>query len=133
MKSIIIVFIAVFFTGCTTGKGSSSKTPPADSPRPPPGYEKVKGTDAQLRTKKLGPSLAVVKARELNQRGWCLISFTVDSEGNTKDITIDDSSPKGVFDEACIASKEAVVYFPPTRNGESVDSVRSYELSVIRP
>jgi len=63
---------------------------------------------------------AAMRAR---QEGWVLVSFTVNVDGDTTDISVVDSQPRRVFDRAAIDAVERYHFEPATKNGVPVPTV----------
>ncbi|HEX4619688.1 MAG TPA: energy transducer TonB, partial [Steroidobacteraceae bacterium] len=53
--------------------------------------------------------------------GSVLLSFTVDTKGNTRDVQVVQSTPAGVFDRAAISAVKRWRYNPVIVNGNAVD------------
>ncbi len=64
------------------------------------------------------------RALERNLEGWVSISFTIDTDGVPKDITIIDSEPSNIFDNAAITSVETW-RFSPAMNEATKQPVES--------
>lgn len=60
--------------------------------------------------------------------GWVTLEFTIDEEGNTRDVNIVDRSYEKLFDEAAIAAVEASTYEPATIDGEPVSTIASIRI-----
>ena len=53
--------------------------------------------------------------------GSVLLSFTVDTKGNTSDVQVLQSTPAGVFDRAAVSAVRRWKYAPPMVNGAAVE------------
>ena len=60
--------------------------------------------------------------------GWVQVQFIVDTEGNPKNVIVEASSPKDVFDSAALKSVKKW-YFSPSRNQETGQPVDSKPIS----
>ena len=63
-------------------------------------------------------------AQKSNIEGWVTLRFTVNLEGVPQDVSVADSKPKGVFDQAALKSIKKW-FFSPARNQETGEAVIS--------
>ena len=54
-------------------------------------------------------------------QGYCTVMYTVTKTGATKDVTVVDCSPKGVFERASIKAATKFKYKPRIEDGESIE------------
>ncbi len=62
-----------------------------------------------------------VRGRNRDVLGWVEVSFTVDRDGETRDIRVIDSSPTGVHEEAALAAVRKWRFQPARENGVAVE------------
>ena len=68
---------------------------------------------------------AAMRAR---QEGWVLVSFTVDTDGQTTDVKVVESQPRRVFDRAAMEAVERYRFTPAMRGGVAVSSVKQQRI-----
>ncbi|HEY8586412.1 MAG TPA: energy transducer TonB [Rhodanobacter sp.] len=68
---------------------------------------------------------AALRAR---QEGWVIVSFTVDTEGNTTNVSVVDSQPRRVFDRAAMDAVERYRFTPSMRNGTAVATTQQQRI-----
>lgn len=68
---------------------------------------------------------AALRAR---QAGWVIVSFTVDTDGGTSNISVVDAKPKRVFDRAAMDAVQRYRFKPATLNGTPVTSVKQQRI-----
>jgi TonB family protein len=62
-----------------------------------------------------------VRGRNRDVLGWVEVSFTVDRDGETRDIRVIDSSPTGVHEESALAAVRKWRFQPARENGVAVE------------
>lgn len=67
------------------------------------------------------PPVYPIEAKRNSVTGYVKLKFVVTKEGKTKDITIKEASPKGVFETVAIQSVEQCLYSPAVKNGQAVN------------
>ena len=60
------------------------------------------------------------RARSLGQSGWVTLSFVVDVDGSTQDVSVVEASPPGVFDDAAITAVRSWAFSPGQQDGAPV-------------
>lgn len=55
--------------------------------------------------------------------GHCIVLFGIDIEGNTENVSVDECTPEGVFDEASINAVERFRFYPQNLDGQPIASV----------
>ncbi|MEO7051148.1 MAG: energy transducer TonB [Rhodanobacter sp.] len=83
-------------------------------------------TDAVL-TKAVAPRYPATAIRS-HQKGWVVVSFTVDKDGTTSDIKVVDAEPRRVFDRAAVDAVEQYRFTPAMKSGVPVVSVRQQRI-----
>ena len=83
-------------------------------------------TEAVL-TKAVAPRYPAAAVRS-RQKGWVVVSFTVDTDGKTSDIKVIDSEPHRIFDRAAINAVEQYRFTPAMKSGAPVASVRQQRI-----
>ena len=68
---------------------------------------------------------AAARARE---KGWVVVSFTVDKDGKTSHIKVVDAEPHRIFDRAAMDAVERYRFTPAMQNGVPVVSVRQQRI-----
>ncbi|MBW8182739.1 TonB family protein [Shewanella nanhaiensis] len=69
---------------------------------------------------KPSPAQYPIDAANKGIEGWVQLNFDINAQGNTENISVLKSSPKGVFDQAAIKSLSKWEYRPKIVNGEAV-------------
>ncbi|MGH2571775.1 MAG: energy transducer TonB [bacterium] len=64
-----------------------------------------------------------MRAQSHGIEGWVLIQFTVTTTGTVKDVSVVDSEPKNVFDDAAIKAVSRWKYSPKIQEGVAVERV----------
>ncbi|RUO66977.1 TonB family protein [Idiomarina ramblicola] len=82
-----------------------------------PAHSQKNETEAKVDNKSITPIVRIApsypkKAVEDNIEGYVDLSFTISNDGSTTDISVVDSEPAGIFDEAVIAALERWRYPP---------------------
>jgi TonB family protein len=62
-----------------------------------------------------------IEAYKNNISGYVKLKYVVTKEGKTKDITIKEASPKGVFEAAAIQAVEQYRFNPAVKKGQAVN------------
>jgi periplasmic protein TonB len=62
-----------------------------------------------------------MKARQNGTEGWVVLRFTITPAGTTKDVTVVQAQPSGVFDEAAIRAVSRYKYNPKIEGGVAVE------------
>ncbi len=126
MKIIIEFFILLIVVSCS----SKQIIKPATRPLPI-SVCKPKIVDSSsaetLQTRESKPLVRVPpqyprEAYDNNQEGWVKLSFIIAINGETKNIVISDSSPKGVFDQVAIHAIEQWKFSPKQVNCQDIES-----------
>lgn len=60
-------------------------------------------------------------ARSRGIEGYCLVEYTVTTSGTTRDITVVEAEPQGIFNRASIKAAEKFKYRPRVVNGEPIE------------
>ncbi|ALS96894.1 energy transducer TonB [Lacimicrobium alkaliphilum] len=109
VRLIIFLFLSCLLAACQ----STSETviePPKEAP--------IVGAEAYpepvIRIAPAYPQLALGSGKE----GWVLLTYNVDATGAPVDIEVQDSSPKGMFEESATSALRKWRYLPPKKNGE---------------
>lgn len=76
---------------------------------------------ASLKAVKTEPPQYPQSALERRVTGSVLLSYTVDSKGNTRDVQVLQSTPAGVFDHAAMTAVKRWKYAPVVVNGAAVE------------
>ena len=119
------------FAGTTSGNAPpSGAAVDTRTPAPAP----VAGTAADTATTDTGPKRVTltdlkfrrfvepsVRGRNRDVLGWVEVSFTVDRDGETRDIRVIDSSPTGVHEESALAAVRKWRFQPARENGVAVE------------
>lgn len=93
-------------------------TPPIDAP-PPPGLREV--ALASLKFRRYVEPRPRWRNLEPDPAGWVDLSFVVDAQGKTRDVTVTDASPAGRYDEAASAAVRRWRFEPVTEGGQPVE------------
>ena len=84
-------------------------------------------TTEAILTKAVAPHYPTAAVRS-RQKGWVVVSFTVDKDGKTSDIKVVDAEPHRVFDRAAMDAVEKYRFTPAMKNGVPVASVRQQRI-----
>lgn len=83
-------------------------------------------TEAVL-TKAVAPRYPTAAIRS-RQKGWVVVSFTVDKDGTTSNIKVVDAEPHRVFDRAAVDAVEQYRFTPAMKGGVPVASLRQQRI-----
>lgn len=67
-------------------------------------------------------------ARRRQQAGWVLVSFTIEPNGHTSNVTVIDAQPRHVFDHAAVDAVSHYEFKPATKNGVPVASTKQQRI-----
>jgi len=105
---------------------AAAQTKPASAPLTPVAQVSLK------RTKTVAPSFPE-SARKAGLSGWVEVNFTVTPKGEVTDVSVRNSSPENVFDDAAVKAVKQWRFEPPLRDGQPISQRSMVRLKFDNP